>query len=279
MKKISYRKIINGVAELVVRVSYKIPQDVKKYIKRAYITEKEGLGKKYLDIILKNLEIAEREKIPICQDTGLAVFFVELGSDVVIDTGKYKTLEDIINEGLKRGSKAGYLRNSVVSPVERKNTGTNSPGVVHIIPAEKGIFRIGLIAKGFGSENTSKIAMLNPGGGKEAIEKFVIDTVKHAGSLPCPPVFIGIGIGGSFEKAAVLSKLALCRIGEKSEYRNWEKELREKINRLGIGPAGLGGKNTVLDIRIETAPTHIAGLPVSINISCWAHRYGKIEIF
>ncbi len=278
MRKISYKKIIDGVAELVISVSRNIPDEVKRYIKTAYLSESEGPGKKYLRIILENLDIAEKEKLPVCQDTGLAVFLVEISSDIIIDTGRYKTLEDIINEGLKRGSKKGYLRNSVVSAIERKNTQTNSPGVIHIIPSGKGVFRIGLLAKGFGSENTSRIAMLKPGEGKEGIENFVLETVQQAGSLPCPPVFIGIGIGGSFEKAAVLSKIALCHIGEKSDYRRWEKELLQKINSLNIGPAGLGGKTTALDIRIETFPTHIAGLPVAVNISCWAHRYGTLSL-
>ncbi|MCM8776890.1 MAG: fumarate hydratase [Candidatus Omnitrophica bacterium] len=277
MRKISYKKIIDGVAKLVINVSRNIPEDVIRYIKRTYLSE-TGYGKKYLGIVLENLSIAKKEKLPICQDTGLAVFFVELGPDIIIETGRYKTLEEIINEGLKIGSKKGYLRNSVVSAIERKNTGTNSPGVIHIIPSKSDAFRINLIAKGFGSENTSRICMLKPGEGKEGIENFILDTVKKAGSLPCPPVFIGVGIGGSFEKAAVLSKLALCRIGEKSKYRKWEKEIVKKINLLNIGPAGLGGKTTVLDIRIETAATHIAGLPVAVNISCWAHRYGRIEL-
>ncbi|MCM8820549.1 MAG: fumarate hydratase [Candidatus Omnitrophica bacterium] len=277
MRKISYKKIIDGVAELVINVSRNIPEDVIRYINKAYLSE-TGYGKKYLGIVLENLSIAKREKLPICQDTGLAVFFVELGPDIIIETGIYKTLEDVINEGLKKGSKEGYLRSSIVSAIERKNTGTNSPGVVHIIPSEKNVFRITLITKGFGSENTSMIAMLKPGDGKGGIENFILDTVKKAGSLPCPPVFVGVGIGGSFEKATLLSKLALCRIGEKSKYRKWEKEIVEKINLLNIGPAGFGGKITALDIRIETAPTHIAGLPVAVNISCWAHRYGRIEM-
>lgn len=278
MRKISYKKIIGEVEDLVVKVSRYIPDDVRQHIRRAYLSEPQGLGKKYLSIILENLNTAEKDKLPICQDTGLAVFFVEAGPDVVIETGRYKTLEDIINEGLRRGSIKGHLRSSVVSPVERKNTKTNSPGVVHLIPSNKGVFRVGLIAKGFGSENTSKIAMLNPTDGKKAVEDFILDTIKLADALPCPPIFIGAGIGGSFEKAALLSKLALCNIGQKSEHRRWEKELLKKINLLNIGPAGLSGKNTTLDIRIETAPTHIAGLPVAINISCWAHRYGKIEL-
>lgn len=277
MRKIYCKKIIDGVTELVIKVSRNIPDDVARYIKKAYLSE-TGYGKKYLKIVLENLDIAKKEKLPICQDTGLAVFFVEMGPDIIIDTGRYKTLEDIINEGLKVGSKEGYLRNSIVSAIERKNTGTNSPGVVHILPAGKNIFRISMLAKGFGSENTSRIAMLKPGDGKEGIERFILETVKQAGSLPCPPVFIGVGIGGSFEKAAVLSKLALCRIGEKSKHKRWEKEILKKINLLNIGPAGLGGKTTALDIHIEEVPTHIAGLPVAVNISCWAHRYGKIEL-
>ncbi|MBN1445159.1 MAG: fumarate hydratase [Candidatus Omnitrophica bacterium] len=278
MKKISSEKIIAEVAKLVERTAYRIPAEVKTALMKSYRAEKAGSGKKYLGIILENLMAAEKERLPICQDTGLAVFFVELGCDVIINTGRYRTIEDIINEGLRRGSKNSYLRRSIVSPVERKNTGTNAPGVIHLLPGEKGKLEITLLAKGFGSENTSRLAMLSPNSGKEGIEEFIIETVRQAGSLPCPPIFVGAGIGGSFEKAALLSKIALCRMGGKSPYRKWEKFLVKKLNSLKIGPAGFGGKTTALDVRIETFPTHIAGLPVAVNISCWAHRTGTVTL-
>ncbi len=263
---------------MVVDTAYYLPKGVQRYIRKSYRIE-TGLSKKYLGIILENLKVSEKEKLPICQDTGLSVFFVEQGCDVIIDTGKYKNLEEIINEGLKRGSKKGFLRNSVVSPLERKNTGTNTPGVVHILSGKKGMFKISLLTKGFGAENTSRLAMLNPSAGKVGIEEFILKTIKEAGSLPCPPVFVGVGIGGTFEKAAILSKMALCKIGEKSVNRNWEKLILKKINsQLKIGPGGFGGRTTALDVRIETFPTHIAGLPVAVNISCWAHRFGTITL-
>jgi len=277
MKKISYDRIIEKVSGMVMETAYSLPEEVSEHIRRAYAREK-GLGKKYLGIILENLKTAEKERLPICQDTGLAVFFVEMGAGVVIDTGRYADIEEIINEGLKQGSRRGFLRKSVVSPVKRKNTGTNAPGVVHIVPGRKNELRIRLIAKGFGSENTSRLAMLNPSAGRKGIEEFVMDTVRQAGSLPCPPVFVGVGIGGSFEKAAILSKMALCRMGEKSGNTVWEKDLLKKLNSLEIGPAGFGGRTTALGVRIETFPTHIAGLPVAVNISCWAHRSGIITL-
>ena len=278
MRRIFYAEIIEKVSQLVVKTSYQIPQEVKEEIKKAFLSESNSLGKKYLEVILKNLDISEREKVPICQDTGLAVFFVKQGSEVIIDTGDYKNLEEVINEGLKIGSKTGYLRNSIVESLDRTNTNNNSPGVVHIIPGEKEEFEISLISKGFGSENVAALEMLNPMLGKEGIEDFIIKTVEKAGSKPCPPIFVGVGIGGSFEKAAVLSKYALCRIGINSEYRSWEVEILQKINNLNIGAGGFGGKTTALDVKVETFPTHIAGLPVAVNISCWAHRFGTIKL-
>ncbi len=277
MKRVSYKVIIEEVSKLVIKTAYYLPEKVKWYIRESYRLE-TGLSKKYLGIILENLAIAEKEKLPLCQDTGLAVFFVQHGRDVLVDTGRYNSIEEIINAGLKKGSKEGYLRSSIVSPVERENTNSNTPGVVHILPGNKNEFRISLLAKGFGAENTSGIAMLNPSSGREGIERFIIDTVKRAGSLPCPPIFVGVGIGGSFEKAAIMSKIALCKIGKGSENRKWEKDILKKLNSLKIGPGGFGGKTTALDVHIETFSTHIAGLPVAVNISCWAHRFGTVSL-
>jgi fumarate hydratase subunit alpha len=278
MKNLSYEKIIEKVAELIVQINLKLPEETKNKIEKAYRKETNHNSREYLRIILENLKTAEKERTPICQDTGLPIVFVEKGSEVKITRGHYKSLSEIINAGIEKGSKKGYLRNSVVCPISRKTTGINTPAVIHFFPAEDMQFKVTLTAKGFGSENTCRLAMLKPSDGKKGIENFIVDTVKKAGSLPCPPVFIGVGIGGSFEKSAVLSKIALCKTQERSPYRNWEKNIMKKINALRIGPAGFGGKTTVLDLKIETAPTHIAGLPVAVSISCWAHRTGKFEL-
>lgn len=279
MRKIYSDEIIDRICETIIKINYKLPEEIKRYIKIAYENETEKYSKKYLEIILENIEIAEKNKIPICQDTGLVVVFVEIGIDIKIETGRYKDLTEIINIGIERGSKNGFLRSSVVNPIERENTGTNTPCVIHFILNTGDKLKFTIIAKGFGSENKSRIKMLNPSEGKRGIENFIIETVKKAGSLPCPPLFIGVGIGGSFEKAAILSKYALSRIGKSdSKYRDWEKEILLKINELKIGPSGFGGNFTALDLRIETYPTHIAGLPVAVNLCCWAHRIGSFEI-
>ncbi|HOM27576.1 MAG TPA: fumarate hydratase [bacterium] len=267
------------MCETIIEINYKLPEEVKKYIKIAYENEKEKYSRKYLEIILKNIEIAERERIPLCQDTGLAIIFAEIGINVKIEKGIYKDLTEIINKGVEKGSKKGFLRNSVVSAIERENTGNNTPCIIHYLVNEGDKLKFTIIAKGFGSENKSRLKMLNPSEGKMGIENFIIETVEKAGSSPCPPVFIGVGIGGSFEKAALLSKYALSKIGdENSKYRDWEKEILFKINKLKIGPSGFGGNVTALDLKIETYPTHIAGLPVAVNLCCWAHRMGSFEI-
>ena len=278
MKNISYKKIIKEVSELIKNINYGIDKKVEKYIRDAYRTEKSFLSKKYLEVILENIKISKEEKIPLCQDTGFPVVFVEIGCDILIEKGPFSSLTEIINSGIEKGSKEGYLRNSVIDPVKRKYLRYNSPSAIHFFEGEKGKLKITVMAKGFGSENTGRMKMLKVSEGKEGIEKFIIQTVKEAGSLPCPPVFVGVGIGGTFEMAPLLSKIALLKIGEKSPYRKWEKQIKEKINKLNIGAGGFGGKTTVLDIRIETHPTHIAGLPVAVNISCWAHRTGSIEL-
>jgi len=279
MKKISSDKIIEKVSALAIEVNYKLPENVKNSLIAASKKEKKSYGKKYLNAILKNLEIAEREKIPICQDTGISIVFVEMGNEIQINTGTYKTIEEIINKGIEKGYKKGFLRKSIVSVLDRKNTGTNTPGIIHFIPSEKEIFKITLMAKGFGSENTCALKMINPSEGKKGIEQFIIDTVKKAGAKPCPPVFLGVGIGGSFEKSAILSKMALCNVGRQntsSTIKKWEKSILEKLNKLGIGVGGFGGRITALDVKIKTFPTHLAGLPVSVSISCWAHRVGTV---
>jgi len=278
MKSIYSEKIIEKIAEKIVEINYQLPEEVVNKIKEAYFKEKEKYSKNYLKIILENIKVAKENKIPICQDTGLTIVFVEIGINVRIEPGNYRNLDEIINKGIENGSKKGYLRSSVVSPIERVNTKTNTPGVIHYLLSEGDKFKITIISKGFGSENVSRTKMLNPSEGKEGIEEFIIETVKNAGSLPCPPIFVGVGIGGSFEKSAILSKYALTKIGENTEYREWEDKIIKRINDLKIGPGGFGGDITVLDLKILTFPTHIAGLPVSVNICCWAHRIGSFEI-
>jgi fumarate hydratase subunit alpha len=278
MKSIYSEKIIEKIAEKIVEINYQLPEEVINKIKEAYFKEKEKYSKNYLKIILENIKVAKENKIPICQDTGLTIVFVEIGINVRIELGNYRNLDEIINKGIEKGSRKGYLRSSVVSPIERVNTKTNTPGVIHYLLSEGDKFKITIISKGFGSENVSRTKMLNPSEGKEGIEEFIIETVKNAGSLPCPPIFVGVGIGGSFEKSAILSKYALTKIGKNTEYREWEDKIIKRINSLKIGAGGFGGDITALDLKIETFPTHIAGLPVSVNICCWAHRIGSFEI-
>jgi len=243
--------------------------------RKAYREEISQNGKEIIQQLIMNAEIAREERIPICQDTGFTVVFVELGQDVRIVGGDFY---EAINEGVRRGYKEGYLRKSIVShPLERKNTGDNTPAVIHtkIVPGDN--LRLIVAPKGGGSENMSALKMLKPSEGVEGVKKFVVDVVKNAGPNPCPPVIVGVGIGGTFEKAAQLSKEALLRrLGEKSKYPDiarLEDELFDEINRLGIGPQGLGGKTTALAVHIEIYAAHIASLPVAVNINCHAARH------
>lgn len=278
MRKISYKRIIKEVSELIKDINYGLDEKVQNYLKKAYRKENNTLSKKYLKIIIENIKTSEKKKLPVCQDTGYPIVFVEMGSGFKIEKGPFSSLKEIINSGIEKGSREGYLRNSVVEPVSRKIRNYNSPAVIHFLEGKEQHLKITVMAKGFGSENTCRMKMLKVAEGKEGIENFIIETVKKAGSLPCPPVFVGVGIGGTFEMAPLLSKLALLKIGKKGPYRKWEEKLIKKLNSLNIGPGGFGGKTTVLDLRIETYPTHIAGLPVAVSISCWAHRTGSIEL-
>ena len=244
----------------------------------AYEKELSLTGKEIIEQLIKNAEIAREEEVPMCQDTGFAVVFVELGQDVHITGG---TLEDAINEGVRRGYTQGYLRKSIVGhPLERVNTGDNTPCVLHLklVPGEN--LKITVAPKGGGSENMSAIRMLKPAEGVEGVKKFVLDTVKAAGPNPCPPIIVGVGIGGTFEKSALLAKEALLRsVGTPSprpEIASLEKELLEEINKTGIGPQGLGGRYTALAVHIEIYPAHIASLPVAVNINCHASRHKEI---
>ncbi|HHT87644.1 MAG TPA: fumarate hydratase [Clostridiales bacterium] len=280
MRRINTEEIITNIKEMCIEANYKLASDVENGIRDAYDKESSRIGKRVLGQLLDNLEIAQKDLIPICQDTGMTIVFITIGQEVHIEGG---SLEEAINEGIRRGYQEGYLRKSVVSdPLIRENTKNNTPGIIHynIVPGDK--LKITIAPKGFGSENMSRIYMLKPSDEEEGIKKAVIETVRLAGSNACPPIVVGVGIGGSFEKCAVLAKYALTRDinirSDKPHIRRLEEELLTAINNMNIGPAGLGGRTTALGVNIETYPTHIAGLPVAVNISCHANRHVKREI-
>lgn len=280
MKSIHVNEIIEQIKEVCMDANYNLNKDVEGAIIQFRDKEQSALGKDILGQMLQNADIARNKQMPICQDTGMAVFFVSIGQDVHIEGG---SLEAAINEGVRQGYEVGYLRKSVVKdPLIRENTKDNTPAVIHyeIVQGEELI--IDFAPKGFGSENMSQIKMLKPSDGIEGVKKFIVNTVKEAGPNPCPPVVVGVGVGGTFEKAALLAKKALLRpIGSQNDQehiRNLEKEVLESINQLGIGPQGLGGNTTAFCVNIETYPTHIAGLPVAVNISCHVTRHGRIVL-
>lgn len=272
--------ITENIKEMCIEANHYLSEDMKQALDQAKVSEESELGKKILNQLESNLEIADKEMIPICQDTGMAVVFIEVGQDVHF-TGE--NIEEAINEGVRRGYKEGYLRKSVVSdPIERVNTKDNTPAIIHysIVSGDK--VKITLAPKGFGSENMSRVFMLKPADGIEGVKNAILTAVKDAGPNACPPMVVGVGIGGTFEKCALLSKKALTReVNCHSEIEwvaNLEKEMLEKINRLGIGPGGLGGTTTALAVNINIYPTHIAGLPVAINICCHVNRHSVREI-
>ena len=272
--------IIQNIKEMCIEANHFLSSDMKEAITHAVETEKSEIGKKILNQLQDNLEIASSEMIPICQDTGMAVFFIEIGQNVHFEG---ISLEEAINEGVRLGYTEGYLRKSVVKdPILRENTNDNTPAVIHysILPGDK--VKITFAPKGFGSENMSRIFMLKPSDGIEGVKEVIFNAVKEAGPNACPPMVVGVGIGGTFEKCALLAKKALTRpIGEISEVPHiaeLEKELLEKINKTGIGPGGLGGTTTALAVNINTYPTHIAGLPVAVNICCHVNRHSVREI-
>ena len=281
MRTIKYNDIKNSVKKIFLDANYNIDEEVFQELKKAYQREKNDTAKFVLDTIIKNDEIAKKEKMPICQDTGMAIVFIEIGKDVNIDNG---LLSDAINEGVRNAYKEGFLRKSVVNDplFERKNTKDNTPAIIHteIVSGDK--LKITAVPKGFGSENMSRIKMLKPADGIEGVKKVILETVKEAGPNPCPPIIIGVGIGGSFEKAALISKKALTRSikinNENQKYAELENELVEEINGLDIGPGGFGGKTTCLGVNIEYFPTHIASLPVALNICCHAYRHKTIKL-
>lgn len=272
--------IIENIREMCIEANHYLSKDMDAAMKRALTTEESELGKKILGQLQDNLRIADEETIPICQDTGMAVIFLEVGQDVHFEG---MNIEDAVNEGVRQGYADGYLRKSVVrDPLERENTKDNTPAVIHytIIPGDK--VKITVAPKGFGSENMSRVFMLKPAEGIEGVKNAILTAVEDAGPNACPPMVVGVGIGGTFEKCALLAKQALTRsIDEWSDIpyvRELEKEMLDKINRLGIGPGGLGGTTTALKVNINTYPTHIAGLPVAVNICCHVNRHIVREI-
>lgn len=275
MREISIHKIINTVSQMCIESNYILNTDVYDAVEKAKQTEASPIGKKILNDIIDNANVAKKNNMAICQDTGMAVIFVELGQEVHIINGG---LTEAINEGVRKGYTQGYLRKSIVSdPFERINTNDNTPAIIHYDIVKGENIKITVAPKGFGSENMSRIYMLKPSDGIEGAKEAILQTVDDAGSNPCPPIIVGVGIGGNFEKAAFLSKKALLRpIGiysHKPHIKQMEMELYTKINQLGIGPQGLGGTTTALGINIETYATHIAGLPLAVNISCHVTRH------
>ena len=275
MRTVDVSEVTRNIKEMCIEANYFLSEDMKEAMKRAADTEKAPLGRKILGQLQENMDIAGKDWIPICQDTGMAVIFMEIGQDVHFEGG---FLEDAVNEGVRQGYAEGFLRKSVVrDPILRENTKDNTPAVVYYEIVRGDGVKITVAPKGFGSENMSKVFMLKPADGIEGIKQAVLTAVKEAGPNACPPMVVGVGIGGTFEKCALLAKKALTRsVKKRSEIpyvRELEEEILEKINGLGIGPGGLGGSITALAVNVETYATHIAGLPVAVNICCHVNRH------
>lgn len=280
MRTVHTEEIIKNIKEMCIEANYYLTEDMKEAFVKARETEESPLGRQILNQLKENLAIADKEQIPICQDTGMAVVFAEVGQEVQIEGG---LLTDAINEGVRRGYQEGFLRKSVVKdPIFRENTKDNTPAVIHydIVSGDK--LKLTVAPKGFGSENMSRVFMLKPADGIEGVKNAVLTAVEDAGPNACPPMVVGVGIGGTFEKCALLAKQALLRpvnVHSSVLYvKEMEEELLERINRTGIGPGGLGGTTTALSVNINTYPTHIAGLPVAVNICCHVNRHSIREI-
>ena len=279
MKQISCRIITEQVKKMCMEANFDLGEDVLQAFSAAQKNEEAPIGREIIGLLIENARIAREESIPMCQDTGFAVFFLELGTAVQIVDG---SLLDALNEGVRQGYGEGYLRKSICHPFTRKNTGDNTPAVVHVdlVPGEQ--LKIIFAPKGGGSENMSRVTMLKPSDGKKGIKDFVVTRVKESGANPCPPTVVGVGIGGTFEKAALLAKKALLRplgnANPEPEVAAFEQEIFEAINNLGIGPQGSGGRTTSLAVHIELFPCHIASLPVAVNINCHAHRHKEVII-
>ena len=279
IREINVSEITAAIKEMCIQANHFLSPDMDKALKAATANEESPLGKKILNQLQENLKIAGEDMIPICQDTGMACVFLEIGQDVHFTGGD---LDDAINEGVRRGYDKGYLRKSVVKdPVRRGNTGDNTPAMIYteIVPGDKVKITVG--PKGFGSENMSQIRMFKPSAGLQGIKDFILEVVETAGPNPCPPMVVGVGIGGTFDKCALLAKKALMRPLDSQNpdpfYADLEKEMLEKVNKLGIGPQGFGGKTTAIGLNIETMPTHIAGMPCAVNINCHVTRH-KSEV-
>lgn len=281
IRQIKAETVTETVKQLFLDCNYFIGKDIMTALEKARENEKSEVGKSVLTQIIENDKLAAKEEVPLCQDTGMAILFVEYGDKVVIEDGSF---EDAVNEGVRQAYKDGYLRKSVVNdPVfDRLNTKDNTPAIIHtrIVKGDK--IKITAGGKGFGSENMSAIKMLTPSYGIEGVKKFILDTVRTAGPNPCPPIVVGVGIGGTFERCAQLAKKATFRAidthNADERYAKLEDELLESINKMGFGPAGLGGTTTAIGVNIETSPTHIAGMPVAVNICCHAARHSSAEI-
>ena len=277
MRTITAQQISDAVAALCIRANKELPEDIVRAMRFAAAEEPWPLAKSTLGVLCENIDAAAERALPVCQDTGLACVFAELGQDVHIE-GDFT---DAVNQGVRRGYAEGYLRKSVVcDPLRRVNTGDNSPAAITVELVPGDALKMTVIPKGFGSENMSRLAMLKPADGVEGVKRFVVETVQAAGSNPCPPIVVGVGIGGTFDKAAALAKHALLRPIDQPNadpyYAALEKELLEAINGLGTGPQGFGGRTTALGLNIETMPTHVAGLPVAVNISCHVTRRASV---
>jgi fumarate hydratase subunit alpha len=284
VKHVEFKRIVETVETLCVKAAYELPADVLSALQKAAKSETNVLAKKILEQLIENARLAKAERIPLCQDTGLAVVFVEQGSEVIIDCPAGKSAVDAIQEGVAAGYEKGYLRKSVVAePLkERKNTGTNTPAIIHWSSVAGDKLKITFLAKGGGCENKSAFRMFRPTTGVDEISDWVVEVVKNAGADACPPFIVGVGIGGDFELSALLSKKALARSIDQTNpdsfYAGIEKDLLSRVNRLNVGPQGLGGDTTALAVLIETAPCHIASLPVAVNIECHSHRHCATEI-
>jgi fumarate hydratase subunit alpha len=281
MREIKSAEITEAISRMICEANYKLGDDTLAALKDARITEKSPLGKEALDIIIENASIAEKDNIPLCQDCGTAIVFLEIGQDVHITDGN---LNDAVNEGVRQGYKGGYLRKSIVEHPfsDRKNTGDNTPAVIHTKIVTGDGVKISVMSKGSGAENKSTVAMLKPGEGIKGIINIVLKTVEEAGGSPCPPIIIGLGIGGTLEKAALMAKEALFRETGKPnqdpEIAKLERDVLDRVNALGIGPLGFGGNTTALAVHAETMPTHIASLPVAVNIQCHSIRHRETTV-
>ena len=279
MREVEVSRLTDVIEKLCIEANEHLPEDVKCAIKTCRACEDGEIAKGILDNIIENFDIADNENVPICQDTGMACVFIELGQDVHINGN----LDEAVNEGVRRGYEKAYLRKSITAdPLQRVNTGDNTPAflTVHLVPGD--VCKITVAPKGAGSENMSRLTMLKPADGVQGVKDFVMETVKQAGANPCPPIVLGIGIGGSFDKVAYLAKHALLRPIDQPNpdpyYAQLEQELLEAVNALGVGPQGFGGQTTCLGLSIETAPTHVAGLPVAVNVSCHVTRRASAQL-